>query len=317
MTSVLRHRIFGKACPLIAACIALLLSGCATIPREAMMTEPSGLLEMAPQLYVRLSGAALRDMRSHIDDRSIATIMTSYRDESAASGSGSQDLAFLETVLSRTRTLGFGLSGLGPAHSGVGATSEMVLIGDFKPLSLRIALAVDGKWRKTGDGGFVSTQYPLYIREPAPGIVHISTIEKGKKRSIGEANIYPSRYIALAKSDIFISTTALNEIFSIPMPMEAASIPVIAMVAAGYAMDEGSRYTLEFRILMRDEASARLYRPVVRFLWVGAATRLLGEGSPAAMLSPVLEGDEYIVRGIEVTGRDLKDLLLTNLSALN
>jgi hypothetical protein len=279
-----------------------------------MVMEPSGLLETAPQLYVRLSGTALRDMRSHMDDRSIATLMTSYQDVGDAPGSGSQDLAFLETVLSRTRTLGFGLSGLGQANSG--AATEMVLIGDFKPLSLRIALAVDGKWRKTGDGGYASTHYPLYIREPAPGIVHISTEEKGKKRSIGEANIFPTRYAALAKSDIFISTTALNEIFSIPMPMEAASIPVIAMVASGYAIEGSSRYNLEFRILMRDEASARLYRPVVRFLWVGAATRLLGEGTSAAALIPVLEKDEYIVRGIEITGRELKDLLVSNLSAL-
>ena len=90
----------------------------------------------------------------------------------------------------------------------------------------------------------------------------------------------------------------------------------IAMVVSGSAMEGQSRYRLEFRILMRDEASARLYRPVVRFLWVGAATRLLGEGNPAATLVPVLEGDEYVVRGIELSGRELKDLLLSNLSAL-
>lgn len=312
MRPAARQGRLGTALAMMIFLGLMLFSGCATIPREAMVMEPAGMLESAPQLYLRLSGEALRDIRNQLDDRSLAVLMTSYGDAEIEGEPGSQDLTFLESVLSRTRTLGFGLSGLGSSKAG----TEMVLVGDFKPLPLRIALAVDGRWRKTGDGGYASTRYPLYIRAPSPGIVHISTEEKGKRLSIGEVNIFPSRYSALARSDIFISTTALGELFSVPMPMEASSIPVIAMVVSGSAMEGQSRYRLEFRILMRDEASARLYRPVVRFLWVGAATRLLGEGNPAATLVPVLEGDEYVVRGIELSGRELKDLLLSNLSAL-
>ena len=107
--------------------------------------------------------------------------------------------------------------------------------------------------------------------------------------------------------------------------MEASSIPVLAMIATGTqiysnpnnALKSAStdqRYALEFRILMKDEATARVFRPVVRFLWVGAANRLFGEGSNAASFSPVLEKDEYVIRGIEVTTTELRDLFMRGLS---
>jgi hypothetical protein len=312
---------------LLLPLLAAVFLGCATIPRDTLSIEPSGVLEADPQVYLRFSGAVLRDIMSTVDEASLAAISSTYTSESkpenrkkaqSPAENRSMELATLESVISRTRSFGAGIRDIGTKAP----KTEAVLVGDFKPFSLKIALAFDGNWLRTAEGGYSSIKYPIFVRPPEPGFIHVSTEKSKPSRSSG-IKAYPARFASLSQSDIFISANSLIDIFSIPLPLEASSIPVLAMVAAGTQIKStaamqsaGSdlRYTLEFHILMKDEASARVFRPVVRFLWVGAANRLFGEGSNAASLTPALEKDEYVIRGIEVTTTELRNLFFRGLS---
>jgi hypothetical protein len=309
--------------------LAILFSGCATIPKDNLVIEPSGILEAEPQMYLRFSGAVLRDIMSTVDTTSLEAISSTYASASmpanrvetqAPSKNRAVELATFENVIARTRSFGAGIRDIGTKSP----KTEAVLVGDFKPFSLKLALAFDGNWLRYADGSYSSIKYPLFVRPPEPGYIHVSTEKSIPIRSSGFL-AFPSRFAHLSRSDIFISVNSLIDIFSIPLPMEASSIPVLAMIATGTqiysnpnnALKSAStdqRYALEFRILMKDEATARVFRPVVRFLWVGAANRLFGEGSNAASFSPVLEKDEYVIRGIEVTTTELRDLFMRGLS---
>ncbi len=57
-----KSRPFPAEALFIAAIASVLLAGCATIPEQVLGTEPSAYLEKKPQVYLRLSGPALRDV---------------------------------------------------------------------------------------------------------------------------------------------------------------------------------------------------------------------------------------------------------------
>ncbi|MCE1196434.1 hypothetical protein LWX53_08060, partial [bacterium] len=230
--------------------------------------------------------------------------------------------ATLKSFFARTRTFGAGIGGIGAKRPSV----EAVFIGDFPVLSVRLALAADDAWTREQDGSYRSDKYPLYIRTLQPGVIHASN-EKASYAA-GAVAAYPRRAAPLASSDVFIAANEPSAFLAGSMPLEALNLPISAIVlsgtmvppAAGGAssaagISPAARYLLEVRIFMKDEASARAFKPVVRFLWTAAARKLFGAALDVASAPLTLEGDVYVVGGIEADALALRSMLTSPLLA--
>lgn len=310
----------------IAAVSAVILAGCATIPKEVLETEPSAYLEKEPQIYMRLSGSALRDIASSMKQEELLTLAGLFSDQSVSSGiaagadrsSGkssaqTMDTSMLKSFLAKTRTFGAGFRGLGTKAPDM----EAVFVGDFPVISVRLALVLNGEWEKAGDGGYSSVKYPLFIRPPQPGVIHASTSMAAGASLSAEA--FPQRLAALSSSEIFLSINSPASLLANPIQREALALPVGAIVIAGRQADVAaptepeSRYLLDVYILMNDEATAKAYKPVVRFLWTAAAGRLFGDNPNISSSQLVLEKDIYVARGIEVSTSAFKAMITSSL----
>lgn len=329
---------------ILAACALALLAGCATIPTEVLETEPYVHLDKSPQVYARLSGPALRDIAATMDERDLAAFAALLSSSQAgqnplsfapgapapagaatagisaptpAPGSATISPATLKSFFARTRTFGAGIGGIGSKRPSV----EAVFIGDFPVLSMRLALASDDAWTREKDGSYRSDKFPLFIRSLQPGVIHASN-EKASYVA-GAAVAYPSRAATLASSDVFIAANEPSAFLAGTMPLEALNLPISAIVmsgnmlpsAAGGTPPAAGRYLLEVRIFMKDEASARAFKPVVRFLWTAAARQIFGAALDAASAPLTLEGDVYVVRGIEADASALRSMLTSPLLA--
>jgi hypothetical protein len=330
---------------LLAACAfgIAILAGCATIPTEVLETEPALHLDKSPQIYARLSGPALRDIASTMDERdfgAFAALLSADKSGQSPTagvpagtkpaGTATAGLAAsapapsqpkispatLKSFLARTRTFGVGIGGIGQKRSIV----EAVFIGDFPVLSVRLALASDNAWTREKDGSYRSDDYPLFIRTLQPGVIHASN-EKAAYAA-GAVEAYPKRSAPLASSDVFIAANEPSAFLAGTMPLEALSLPLNAIVLSGDMVSPASggasqaaSYRLEVRIFMKDEASARAFKPVVRFLWSAAARQLFGATIDVSSAPLTLEGDVYVVRGIEADALALRSMLTSPLLA--
>lgn len=325
------------------ACALALLAGCATIPTEVLETEPYVHLDKSPQVYARLSGPALRDIAATMDERDLAAFAALLSPDQAGqspqssapgapmpAGTATAGLvasaaapspatispATLKSFFARTRTFGAGIGGIGTKRPSV----EAVFIGDFPVLSVRLALASDDAWTREKDGSYRSDKFPLFIRTLQPGVIHASNEKTSYAEGAVEA--YPKSAAALAASDVFIAANAPSAFLTGTMPLEALNLPISAIVMSGNMIPSAAgggstaaRYLLEVRIFMKDEASARAFKPVVRFLWTAAARQLFGAALDVASAPLTLEGDVYIVREIEADALALRSMLTSPLLA--
>jgi hypothetical protein len=352
---VSRYKKTGGICALIlvAAAVLSILAGCSTIPPSVLEREPSSLLEAAPQLYMRFSGISLRDIARGFDKEELGALAAALGEGGGANAaarpgqpaeaapSATMDTTILEGFLARTKTFGAGMRGIGTLTPAI----EAIFIGDFPVVSVRLALALDGNWRKTDEGGYRSTKYPLFIRAPQPGLIHASSIQaSAASLAIGEMGLpqatspagieaYPASFASLAKSDIFIVANDPSIFFAGSLPLEASSIPIGSIVITGRRLYDyplstqqatqnlspasppipEPRYLLDIHIQMKDETTAKAYKPVVRFIWTAAIGKFFG-GNLNANASPLeLEKDVYVVRNIETDAAALRTMIRSSL----
>ena len=328
-----KSRPFPVKALFIAAIASVLLAGCATIPEQVLVTEPSAYLEKKPQVYLRLSGPALRDIAGSLGQEDLLTLseMFSGRSDSKALQAGgdqasdqnpdnSMDTSTLKSFFAKTRTFGAGFGGLGTIRPDM----EAVFIGDFQVLSVRLALAVNGEWERKDDGGYGSAKYPLFIRPPEPGVIHVSTSESAAATAGSLlADVFPRRVAGLSGSEIFLSINSPSSLLANSIQRDAMELPIDAIVITGRQAGlsvqtpragQDARYLLDVYILMNDETTARAYKPIVRFLWTTAADRFFG-GVPGISSSQlVLEKDIYVARNIEVGASTFKAMLTSSLA---
>lgn len=338
----------------MTAAALTILASCSTIPPSVLERDPSSLLESAPQLYMRFSGISLRDIARGFDAEELGALAAALGEgggANAAAGPGqpaksasstTTDTTILDGFLARTKTFGAGMRGIGTPSPAM----EAIFVGDFPVVSVKLALAFDGNWGKTIDGGYKSTKYPLYIRAPQPGLIHASSIqapaslpidhESGSSLTTRLADIeaYPASFASLAKSDIFIVANDPSIFFTGSLPLEASSIPIGSIVIAGrrlydyppstlpasQSVPQASpnlpepRYLLDIHIQMKDEATAKAYKPVVKFIWTAAIGKFFG-GNLNANASPLgLEKDVYVVRNIETDAAALRTMIRSSLN---
>jgi hypothetical protein len=316
----------------VALSVLLLVWGCALIPEEVSLGEPSGYLEYSPQIYARLSGQTLRDITKVMEYKKLWDFLTSLMQNPKAKGGGNSsssdstiDTSFIKEFLDKTNSFGAGIRGIGSDQP----KAEAIFLGRFSPVSLRLALTMEGSWRRLEDGGYRSAQYPLYLRSPQAGWIHLST-EAGPPPKSEPVQAFPERMRAMASSDIFISINEPKILFSGTLPLEASAIPLETVLLSGFlerpsapavpaaspsspglVTDSMRNYLVELRVVVKDEATAKAYRPVVRFLWAAAVARIFGNRSDIASLPLSLEGAVYVVRGIRLSGEEIRRILST------
>lgn len=232
----------------------------------------------------------------------------------------SMDTSTLKSFFAKTRTFGAGFGGLGTIRPDM----EAVFIGDFQVLSVRLALALNGEWERKDDGGYGSAKYPLFIRPPEPGVIHVSTSESAAATAGSLlADVFPRRVAGLSGSEIFLSINSPSSLLANSIQRDAMELPIDAIVITGRQAGlsvqtpragQDARYLLDVYILMNDETTARAYKPIVRFLWTTAADRFFG-GVPGISSSQlVLEKDIYVARNIEVGASTFKAMLTSSLA---
>lgn len=292
---------------------------CATVPASVGGLEPAAFLERDPELYIRLSGEALRDIAQD-SDGSGSDLLGSFISDGSGYESSSMNQDLAKAFLQRTSVFGAGLSNLG----GKEVRTDAIFLGAFQPLSIRIALAADGRWGKASDGGYRSTTSELQLRPLEPGVIHLVHPGSPRPKAPQAAAAYPARFARLSNADIFIALNSPERLMASPLPFESSALPVAGIFIAGTKLpsevpDPDPRYLLETHILMKDPATARAYRPVVRFVWIAIATRYFSAASGSAKndgglpaigdLPLVLENDVYKIEGIKMRASEIGALL--------
>lgn len=321
----------GKSCATFARLgawlvvfAAFLASGCATVPRSVLSSDPGARLEFMPQVYMKMSGRALSRTLESMSRAEIEVVVGLFSD-SAFPGAGSAAFSVSAAapgspakgpVLSpealmdfarRTTSLAMGFSDIGKAS----AAAELVAVGDFPPAKLRLAISASGGWKKAGQG-YESRFNPLYIRPLEPGVIHLSTRrQESTALSANRAKPLPERFARLIREDLVFFTDSPGRLLPGGASSENEELPFVSIFATAGISGAGNGYLLDFHVQMKDEASARTFRPIVRFLWVAAADRVFGGNIDPVLHPLVQEGDCYVSRGIPLSEEVLKDIVLS------
>lgn len=282
--------------PLLAIlCSAVFAWSCTTIPQETRLAEPYKYFSTQPQIYARFSSQAFRQILTALDTTDVGYDLPALKS--------------MDDFLGRSRVLGAGIYGLGTGKP----LAEAVALGDFQVISIRLAVAASGEWARKPDGGYRSVLYPVEITPPQPGILHL--VSTDQKNTAGKASpilAFPPAYSALSGSDIFISINSPSALLAKQMPFESFALPVHAILLSGNSIPgtDNQKYGVEVRFVMKDESTARSFRPVVKILWASAGQLLFGNSIDTAKTELVLSGDTYTAGGIVMDPAGVTALLV-------
>jgi hypothetical protein len=229
----------------------------------------------------------------------------------------------LSSFLQKTTMLGVGIAGLGTPTAT--SRADIVLLGEFHPLTMRLALAASVDWNKEGDF-YRYRGSELYLRLPSPGIVLLSTEKPATKPAASlSGKTLPLRFQQdAANSDFFVWVERPAALLGKSLTGESLDLPISAICIKGKrsAPRSVSRarpgpppaepyYRTDIVFQMKDEIAARAYRPIIRFAWSAMADRYLG-ALPGAAATPVLqEGDIFAVRNLELPLSSLAGMLVS------
>lgn len=289
----------------------MLLSACATVPREIFNANPASYFSEKPQAYVQMSRTAMQELILSVDQETLdklARSVTASRNKDPMKDTGTVDKNMLRSFLSRTSRLGVGIAGYDTPNQRI----EAILLGDFPIYSVRLAMATNSEWKKADNSQYRSTRYPLYIQVVDNGIVRFTTYSNYKSAMPSAPSIIPERFFESHNADIAFYISEPKAFLSRVIPLEAAALPIDSILITA-RKPEGSDelvYDLDFAIIMKDEATARAYRPIARFFWLALVDKLLGPDSTAKTSSLNLEKDVYSAKGIKISSDDIRALLL-------
>lgn len=310
----------------LAAGILIMLSACATVPREIFTANPASYFKEKPQAFIQLSRTAMQELILSMDQETLDGFARSFsqtQDKADKDETASVDKNMLRSFLSRTSRLGIGIAG----YDTVQPRMEAVLLGDFPIYSVRLAMLSNTEWRKVDNYQYRSTRYPLYIQVVDNGIVRFTTYSNSKTANSTAFTIIPPRFAESYNADISFYISEPKAFLSKIIPMEAAALPIDSIVITGRKPEapwsssseplEDPEYDLDFAIIMKDEATARMYRPIARFFWLAMVDKLLGPDSSAKTSSLNLENDVYSIKGIKISSNDIRALLLDSIIGRN
>lgn len=316
------------------------LASCATVPKEVLSGDPGRYFTKDAELYLRVSGRTSRDLVESLGQERLDRIAYAMMkpDPSVRPEDFHVKRATLDQFLSRMSSVGVGIS----YEPGGRPLLEAAILGTYSGPSLPVALALNGDWRKE-QGGYAHRSGELYLSNPTPGVLKLGT-DRARSRlpdSGAEIRMLPSRYaqavapapatggaapapasgsatpaptsgstapaVSRAQPDLAVWIRNPGRQLGAATFGEPLHIPVegIYIAATRQTADE---YIADITFQAKDEAQARTYRPIVRFLWVAAADRIFGSGT-SSLYSLNLEADSFRVRGMVVSMSSLVQLI--------
>lgn len=289
----------------------MLLSACATVPREIFTANPASYFSEKPQAYIQMSRTAMQELILSMDQQTLDKIAYSVpasQNKVSMEDTRTVDKNMLRSFLSRTAKLGVGITGYDTTHPRI----EAILLGDFPVYSVRLAMATNSEWKKADNSQYRSTRYPLYIQVVDNGIVRFTTYSNYKSAMPSAPSIIPMRFSETHNADIAFYISEPKAFLSKMFPLEAAALPIDSILITAKKPEgfDEPVYDLDFSIIMKDEATARAYRPIARFFWLALVDKLMGPDNSAEISSLNLEKDVYSAKGIRISSDDIRALLL-------
>ncbi len=313
--TALRKTLMAKLGTLsVLSTVFLLTISCASIPREVSLARLFDHFEKAPHVLARAKSTFLRDMAASFDDSTLESIMTAL--SATKNGAhGPVDRNRLDKTLTRADALGVGISWNGTQNPAV----EMVFAGNFPSLLTSLSFSFDSNWERIA-GGYAAKNGRLYLREPSDGQLHFTTWAAQNPPPTSDAAASMARRSGMVGSnaDMVVYLDAQSTLVSQLPILEGVTFPFdgILLSATRDALSpaKGSpdaRYSIVFQIQMKDEQTARTYKPIMKFMWVLVSSRLSAAGIP---ISPdnIIEqhGALFLSQPVAMSAQQIVDAVL-------
>ena len=305
----------------------LSLAACTTVPKSVLQLDPASKLEQTPEIYARIDRVALKDIVDGLSDETLSSLANdlgapSDKKSKKAGQETLVDRKSLNDLVNRVSVVGLGLSG---THT-ESRTAELVLIGNFPAFSVQYTLATKGDWIKTSEG-YKAKDSSLYIRPLEQGVIHAANFPRSDSAKKGAQSAQvkevvpspyknsPSDFLVVIKSPdaLFNGVGVLDGLDSLPISEIIVQCNKSSFVGGqgksktGQAFADTNNYTINSYIVMKDAATAKMFRPAVRMLWAFSAPRLLGDGA-GSDVALTLENDTYRAEGISVSSGTLSSM---------
>ena len=306
---------------IILATICIYIVSCSSVPKEIAIAGIFDHFEKTPQVILRSGDIFLRDIAASLDDSTIEALEAIASDkpnesEEMKEPSKPIDRAKIDKLLTRAQVAGIGISLTDKGQPAL----EAVFAGNFPDLLTSLSFSLDSNWKKI-NGGYALKSGSLYARNPGRGQVHLATWMPPTSpiTNPGATTLATKSGVLANAMDFAIYIDAKSSIVSQLPIMEGVTLPFegILMSATREATSppKGSPFAMYrtiFKIQMKDEQSARTFKPIVRFLWVMVSSKLGSYGIGISPDTPIeQQGSTFVSQPVRINAQQLVDVALS------
>ncbi len=303
----------------LSAALVLAVS-CATVPRDVATAGLFNHFERTPQVLVRAKGSFLRDMAASFDDSTITALASIASDRQPVS-SQRIDRDRLDKTLARADVAGIGISLENQANPSI----EAVFAGNFPGFFTSVSFFFDDNWIRI-PGGYEARSGKLYMRDPSGGTLHFATWapQTSSTVSASAAAIADRAGMQRSDNDLQIYLDAQSALIAqvplldgVTLPFDGIMLRADRDLTSPAHGSPDALYSARFEIQMKDEQTAKTYKPIMRFMWVLLSNKLTEYGLPLSSDAGIDQsGALFTTQPIAMTARQMVDTMLS-LSKLN
>jgi len=306
---------------LLALILSLVGISCTTISKEVSTRGIFDQFEQTPQVIMRVEGMFLRDFVDSLNDDTIQALMMRINTQASEQQIRKPiNRSRIDSTLSRTHVAAIGLTWKDRKT----VSFEATLAGNFARIPTALSFALDSSWKRI-PGGYAAKTGALHVRDPQAGKLHVSSFPfqmAGAGTGAG-ARVLAEQSGLLASDasfDMYIDAKSavvskLPILDGITLPFDG--IRVIAM-RDGTSPTVGAAdavYLARIRIQMKDEQTARTFRPIMKLVWALLSAQISSMGLPIPPETGIEQkGSSFETQTFPVQARDIVEILA---SALN
>ena len=297
------------------AALSVLAISCVSVPKEVALAGLFDHFEKTPHVLVRAGNAFLRDTAASLNDATLEAIV------SAASAQKNHDQrpidrGRLDKTLMRADAVAIGITW----DTAQVPAIEAVFTGNFPSLLTTLSFSLDDNWQRI-KGGYVAQNGKLYLRDPSGGQLHFTTWTPEYPSSLSSAAAAMARQSGMLGSTADLSmyldaksalVTRLPILDGVTLPFDGIMLNAARDKASSQAGSPDARYTLVFQIQMKDEQSARTYKPIVKFMWVLISSRLSAMDVPISPDNSIeQQGSRFVSQPIAMSAEQIVNTILS------
>jgi hypothetical protein len=298
----------------VLSAVFFLAVACASIPREASLAGLFNRFEKAPHMLIRAQNAFLHDMTASFNDSTLEALMTVVSNQNNGAH-GPIDRNRLDKTLARADAVGVGVSWNGNQNPAV----EVAVAGNFPGLLTSLSFSFDSNWERI-PGGYAAKNRKIYLREPSDGQLHFATWAPENPTPLSDAAASMARHSGMlgSNADLTMYLDAKSSLVSQLPILDGVTLPfdgiMLSATRDAVAPSKGSpdaRYSIVFQIQMKDEQTARTYKPIMKFVWVLISTRLGAAGIPISPENSIeQQGSLFWSQPIAMSAQEIVDAIL-------